>query len=379
MEVLNPPTKDELLEKVVSELLKQGFVLSNGRLIAPKNNGKDDIRERHRQAVQHKIQKAKAGLGRYEIRLLNRIANGEDVCTEKIQPELIEVKPDSEDELLFRYVKLHWSIPISSGYGRRLRFLVMDKSNAKLIGIIGLGDPVFGVKARDEWIGWDFETRRNNLRYAMDAFVLGAVPPYSMLLCGKLVALLVSSNEVRASFKKKYSRRTSLITERPNDGRLALITTTSALGRSSIYNRLRFDKKLVFESVGYTSAWGELYFSNGLYAPLFAYAEANLCPTAKQESWGKGFRNRREVVMKCLQALGLSRNALQHRIEREVFVVPLARNTSAFLCGKHTRLYSYDRPTSALSDWFLERWLLPRADKDKGFQSWRAEEWRLWP
>jgi hypothetical protein len=68
----------------------------------------------------------------------------------------------------------------------------------------------------------------------MDAFVLGAVPPYSSLLGGKLVAMLAASNEVRSAFKKKYSNQRSLIRRKKLDGRLALLITTSALGRSSL-------------------------------------------------------------------------------------------------------------------------------------------------
>jgi len=68
------------------------------------------------------------------------------------------------------------------------------------------------------------------LHHALDAFVLGSVPPYSSLLCGKLIALLVASDEVREAFRRKYGGRSSVITERTLDGSLALITTTSATG-----------------------------------------------------------------------------------------------------------------------------------------------------
>src|ERR671933_745688 len=99
----------------------------------------------HSIAVKHRIQKAKVRLSRSEPTLLLRFASGAEVVPERITPRLVEVLPDSEDELLFRYASLHWSIPVSSGYGRRLRFLVVDESNDKLMGIIGLGDPVFAI------------------------------------------------------------------------------------------------------------------------------------------------------------------------------------------------------------------------------------------
>jgi hypothetical protein len=51
--------------------------------------------------------------------------------------------------------------------------------------------------------------------------------------------MLCASDEVRGAFQQKYGEGESLITGAAADGRLALIATTSALGRSSIYNRLR--------------------------------------------------------------------------------------------------------------------------------------------
>lgn len=57
----------------------------------------------------------------------------------KICPKLVVVKPESEHELLFRYACLHRSIPVSAGYGRRLRFLVGNPPvNPFLLGAGGV-------------------------------------------------------------------------------------------------------------------------------------------------------------------------------------------------------------------------------------------------
>jgi hypothetical protein len=288
------------------------------------------------------------------------------------------VLPNSEDELLFRYASLHWSIPVSSGYGRRLRFLVVDDYNGKLIGLIGLGDPVYSLESRDKWIGWTLPARKTRLRNVMDAFVLGAIPPYSFLLCGKLVAMLATSSRVREAFKRKYGGARSIIGRTEHDGRLALITTASALGRSSVYNRLRLGERQLFRRVGFTKGSGEFHFSNGLYAAITEFAEEHCKPTAKKELWGTGFRNRREVIKKCLPVLGLPSNWLYHGIAREVFVVPLARNTRAFLCGQHTRLAWYHESEGELFQYFRDRWLLPRVAWDNRFALWSKDDWRIW-
>lgn len=368
-----------LRSRIIESLRRQGFVLDTTRLVTPSLGGhKETIRELHREARDAAIERARPGLARHEPRLLGYFASGAEVQPERISPVLKEVLPDTDDELLFRYARLHWSVPVSAGYGRRLRFLVFDEANGKLIGLFGLGDPVFSLGPRDRWIGWGAQAKKDRLRHVMDAFVLGAVPPYSHLLCGKLVALLVTSDEVRAAFSRRYAGRTSFIGARHFDGRLVLITTTSALGRSSLYNRLSFRGKRVFVSVGFTSGSGEFHFSNGIYRDLVAFARERCAPSAKHERWGNGWRSRRELVRAVLPKLGLSRELVYHGVRREVFVVPLTDNAVPFLRGETDRLESVSRPAAELFGWFRERWLLPRASRDQRYRDFDPETLRLW-
>ncbi|MGH9816564.1 MAG: Druantia anti-phage system protein DruA, partial [Candidatus Acidiferrales bacterium] len=178
---------------MLRSLRSQGFRICDGAILPPRKLSKDRIRRLHRTAVKHRLDRAKGGLCRREKALLHHFASGNEVEPAMISPRLVEVLPYSEEELLFRYASLQWSIPVSSGYGRRLRFIVVDDHNEKLMGLIGLGDPVYSLRARDEWVGWSIAHRKKRLKHVMDAFVLGAVPPYSFLLCGKLVAMLATS------------------------------------------------------------------------------------------------------------------------------------------------------------------------------------------
>lgn len=369
----------DLRERIIRSLRAQGFRVRNGAILPPKDLSKERIRELHETAVEHRLDRARDGLYRRERDLLEHIASGNEIVPSRVSPRLVEVLPESEEELLFRYASLHWSIPVSSGYGRRLRFLVVDDHNGKLIGLIGLGDPVYSLGPRDEWVGWTLSDRKKRLGNVMDAFVLGAVPPYSFLLCGKLVAMLAASDTVRHAFKRKYAGARSVIRRKVHDGRLALITTTSALGRSSVYNRLRLADRLLYQSVGFTKGSGEFHFSNGLYGAITEFAEEHCQPTAKQERWGTGFRNRREVIKKCLPALGLSSDWVYHGIEREVFVIPLAHNSREFLRGEHGRLRWHHQSEAQMFEHFRDRWMLPRASWDERFRSWSRDEWVIWP
>jgi hypothetical protein len=212
----------------------------------------------------------------------------------------------------------------------------------------------------------------------MDAFVLGAVPPYSFLLCGKLVAMLAASDEVRTAFRAKYGGARSVIRRRTLDGRLAVLTTTSALGRSSIYNRLNYRGRRLYHSVGLTQGSGEFHFANGLYGLISQHAAEHCQPTAKQARWGTGFRNRREVVKKCLAHLGLSTDWLYHGIRRKIFVVPLASNSQAFLRGEHSRLQWHTQPVRDLFEYFRQRWLLPRASWETRHHDFSPSSLALW-
>jgi hypothetical protein len=216
------------------------------------------------------------------------------------------------------------------------------------------------------------------MQSVMDAFILGAVPPYSNLLAGKLVALLAASTEVREAFANKYAGKTTVILKRPTEAGLALLTTTSALGRSSIYNRLSYESTRVYLPIGTTQGTGEVHFSNGLYADMRRHALKWCTPTARHASWGDGFRNRREVIKKCLADVGLSAEWILHGLRREIYVIPTAHNTREFLRGEAASLDFFDRRSSDLWAWFRERWLLPRAATDQSFAGYDREAFRLW-
>src|SRR5579884_1960631 len=119
----SPQEQARLRELIENSLRQQGFRIRDNQIILPKDRRKEKLKQLHRLSVQHRIEAARPRLGRYEDRLLKRIASGGEIEPAKIAPRLVEVLPDSEDELLFRYASLHWSIPTSSGYGRRLRCL----------------------------------------------------------------------------------------------------------------------------------------------------------------------------------------------------------------------------------------------------------------
>src|SRR5438309_36486 len=111
----------KLRSLITRSLRQQGFTIRGGQILPPSPLDKQKLRDLHTLAVQHRIETCRSGLVRSETKLLSRLACGEEVEPEKLNPRLVLVEPESENERLFRYASLHWSIPVSSGYGRRLR------------------------------------------------------------------------------------------------------------------------------------------------------------------------------------------------------------------------------------------------------------------
>jgi hypothetical protein len=98
---MNQSTRSEvdvadLRERIVRSLRAQGFRVRNGAVLPPKDLSKERIRELHKTAVAHRIERARDGLFRMEKDLLRRIASGHEVVPSRISPRLVEVLPDSK-------------------------------------------------------------------------------------------------------------------------------------------------------------------------------------------------------------------------------------------------------------------------------------------
>lgn len=296
-------------------------------------------------------------------------STGKQVDPEAIDPELVEVEAGSQESRLFRFASLLWSVPVSQGFGRRLRFLVRDRQNGCLVGMFALGDPVFNLTARDSWIGWTHQDRSNRLVHVMDAYVAGALPPYSHLIGGKLVAALMASKEVKAAYERKYLGKRAIISKTDNRARLVLLTTTSALGRSSMYNRLALPWGVKFHHLGATRGFGHFHLSGRIFESLRSHLADLGHPYASGHRFGMGPNWKIRVIRAALESIGIDGNSiLRHTIPREVYAVPLATNWKEILLGEHVNTRSCVQPASDIATYCLQRWILPRAERDKSYK-----------
>jgi hypothetical protein len=303
--------------------------------------------------------------------LLDYFASGDEVKVTAIAPALERVRQGTWQSELFRFASLLWQIPVSEGFGRRMRFLVWDQSNRKLIGLLALGDPVFNLRARDQLIGWSAADRSKGLVNVLDAYVMGAVPPYNQILAGKLIACLLKTSDMVRYFHESYGNTIGVISHQKKKARLAMITTTSALGRSSVYNRLRIDGEQYLESIGYTTGFGHFHIPDALFDEMRAFLRRRRDPYAANHGFGEGPSWRMRAIRKAISGIGMSPRIIQHGFQREVFVCRTASNAEDVLAGRASKAnFSHLKSLGSVADACLERWVRPRAERDPRFREW---------
>lgn len=362
-------SKASMRKEIDTHLVSLGFTKNCNGYFVDGELTKQRIRDLHSKQRRDKLAQHRAFINVHGSELIKHFATGRQVDPALIDPELVEVSAGSLESRLFRFACLLWSVPVSQGYGRRLRFLVRDRQNGRLIGLFALGDPVFNLSARDNWIGWTHEDRCERLTHVMDAYVVGSLPPYSHLLGGKLVAALMGSSEVKHAYERKYLGLKAIISKKENRARLVLLTTTSALGRSSVYNRLSIPDSLRFIRIGATKGFGHFQFSGRIFEMLRDYLKVLEHPYASGHRFGMGPNWKIRVARVALEEIGLDSTAiLKHGIEREVYAVPLARNWKEILLGQHRNVQSCVRPASEITEFCLKRWIVPRAARDKRYK-----------
>lgn len=312
-------------------------------------------------------------------RLLHHFAKGDEVDPSRVTPELVPVVSGTDEAALFRVATRLWSVPVSRGFGRRLRYLVRDGQNGKLIGLLALGSPVFNLAARDAFVGWSARDRAHRLTHVMDAYVLGAVEPYASLLGGKLVGALVGSAEIAGAFAARYDGVVGRISGRAERPDLVLVTTSSALGRSSVYNRLRLRSAdgcdlVRFRSVGYTAGHGHFHVPEPLMEAMRLLLVQRGRAFAASAEYGSGPNRRLRILREGLAAAGVDAALARHGVQREVFCVPTVPEWRAVLLGCSAPARHLRPSAAALGQAAVARWVVPRAARRPGFRAWTRDD-----
>jgi hypothetical protein len=371
------PIDERVTLLLVRDLLRLGWCLkSNSKksleLIPPKHYGKKVIKAAMAYSRNALIERNSNWINNHIELARTNLSSGIDVLKSEICPR-IEVCETQTQHDLFRIFRYYWSSPSSDYVGRRIRLLIRDDGikGCPIIGIAALGSSIIHIPDRDKWIGWDKETRTDRIVYIMDAYVIGALPPYNYLLGGKLVSYVLASNELRAVHRNKYADSKTIIKERGASD-LVMIVTTSLYGEhSSQYNRLKYGKSAVYKPIGITSGYGSLHITNETFSAMLRLAEENGCNISNRFGDGPNWRMR--VIRSACDVLGLDSDViLKHSFPRGLFAVRLALNWKSFLNGKSQTPIYRNLPLDKLVNHWRDRWFNMRKQNESAIRKVKA-------
>jgi hypothetical protein len=286
-------------------------------------------------------------------------AKREEIEPQKIEFELELVSDNTAGEI-FRSAMSFWSVPISVGYGRRMRFIVWDKTHNKVFGIFGLCDPLIGLKIRDDYIGWDKKQKEERLYNMMSAYVLGAVPPYNELFGAKLVALAVGCKEVCQAFEEKYKGKKTIIRGREPMAKLAAVDTMAFFGKSPIYKGLP-----EWQFLGYTKGMTHVHLG-GLWEKCLELAKEMGVRSLERNKFGHGPNWKFRVLNEVFSRLGLSGKYYETGIEKGYYFRPLALEWREFLKGETDQLSYVNKTFEEYVEFWKSKHLRRRLERWSG-------------
>jgi len=325
-------------------------------LVPPEKYDKETIKRSMAFKRNEIIEKNKSWIDKNIDFARKNLAKGFDVLNSKIDP-IIEVCETANQHRLFRILRYYWSSPYSEYVGRRIKVIIRDNAlpNKPVIGIAALGSPIIHIPERDSFIGWNKNIRTKNLIYTLDAYVIGALPPYNYLLGGKLISYILASKEIREIYKKKYKDKVTLAEKRIAN-KLVGIFTTSLYGSSSQYNRLKFNDELLYIPIGQTKGFGTLHLSEETIQLMIKLLKSK--GMEESHKFGDGPSWVMRVIRKAGDLLGFDSDfLLKHSFRRNIYFVPLAKEYKAFLNGNTKQPYFNNYSQKDLVKYWKKRWL----------------------
>lgn len=362
-ENLSPYKINKLKTEIIQTISSQGFYVNGS--VSPRRKQKSSLKNIHKNSRKDQLICHKNFLQDNIPKIKEYTLSGKDIDPNKIELELVEVESDTLDEIIYKWWNLTWwSMPYQRAYGRQMRFIIWDTYHNIPFGLIGLQSPVLKMAVRDQHLGIPKEELDIWINRSMQAQRVGALPPYNELIGGKLVALTLSSNDIRKSYKEKYANRKTLIEKRKLDSNLLFITTSSAYGKSSLYNRLKIEGEEIAERLGYTKGFGTFHIPDSLFSKIKKYLEIEGINT--ETTFGFGPSKRIKLLYQAFSKLNLP-NYSQHQIQREYYMFSHVENLFEVIHFGEKEEYK-NLPFESLAEYWKQRWCLPRSQR---METWK--------
>ena len=302
---------------------------------------------------------------------MSKCLDGADIDPSKISLEIRVVEPGTDDADLFRWWNLTWwSMPHQKAYGRQIRLLLWDRHHDAPFGIVSLQSPVLRMAARDSYLGIDRSNAELWANMSMSAQRVGALPPYNGLIGGKMASLAMTSDEVREIYRKRYRGRRTVMEKRVLEPKLLFITTTSAFGPSSTYDRLTYGKGLAALPIGFTNGDGTFHLPDDLTRELYGAMERRGVST--KTTYGNGPSRKLKIFKQAFRHLGLG-GFERHGIRRQVYLFPLATNLRNVIAKGKRQMWVH-RELADIEEYWKDRWAIARSQRTSAWKEFRASD-----
>lgn len=251
-----------------------------------------------------------------------------------------------------------------------MRFVVYDDYHESVIGILGFQSPSIDLACRDKIFSYPDNQKLGLINRTMDAFTIGAIPPYSNILGGKLVAGLVACDDIRRAYWKLYGGKQTVMQGNAIEQPLVAVTTTSVFGRSSIYNRLKYKNRVLAEPIGFTKGFGtihlEKYYSDVQRLLLSENGEY------VSGGYGNGPKIRWQNFVRALPILGLPSSYLEHGLQREVYLFRFINDLEIGMAGGNFGSH-INLSVNEYANYWKERWAIPRSRRNESWKDFDSE------
>lgn len=359
--------EQRLRDRILNLVAGSGFVVD--RRLRPADHTKEAYKSVQAVARLAQMQEHRRFLGRFADRARACGLDGRNLDPERIDLELRRVESGTFESDLFLWWNLvWWSMPYQPSYGRRMRYMLWDVHHGAPFGMFLLQSPLLRMRARDEYLGIAGENADVWTNQSMSAQRVGALPPYNKLLGGKMAALAMTADEVRAHYSEKYAGRRTVMGNRIIEPRMLFITTTGAFGKSSMYDRLAYGGRAAV-SVGQTAGYGSFHVPDRVVCEIYGMLKRHGVDTSA--GYGRGPSRKMRLLKRGFAHLGLN-GFTGHGLRREVYLFPLAQNLRGVI--QHGEAPSWhNRPFDDVARFWLERWCLPRSDRTDSWRRFDAE------
>ena len=359
----------DLRREIILHMTASGFTVNPH--LKPKRYTSQAYRDVQRKARDEQIRASAAFIRAKEDAARSMCRDGADIDPARISLEIRVVEPGTAEADLFRWWNLTWwSMPYQTAYGRQIRLLLWDRQHDAPFGLVSLQSPVLRMGARDSYLGIDRSNAELWANMSMSAQRVGALPPYNELIGGKMAALSMTSDEVRTIYRRRYEGRATVMKGRILEPKLMFLTTSSAFGPSSMYDRLTYRGDLAAVPIGFTSGDGTFHLPADLTRKLYATMEA--LDVRTKTTYGNGPSRKLKIFKQAFRHLGLS-GFQRHGIRRQVYLFPLATNLRNVITRGRRPLWVH-RSLEDIEGYWKDRWAIGRSRRTAAWKKFRASD-----